>query len=651
MASYSESSERYQDQNRLAPAFGICPIYNTMTKTPDFGVESRKLKLKLKEGPVAINAPSSSSWSIEQTSFVHTPLRWDYAPATALSADKLMSYGLPSVNPPMWASNSAQGLENPDVSYPPEFLVPKSHEYNLAAGDSVWCDSERLMDVLVNRNRAVTERNNMELQILSSMSDAGCLPSCSSSSSCETHGWSYISSELHDSRPCKRGHILHAPQSLEFQGGGDISRGDFIQGDISRGDFMNQNDLRLVKQSHSPIGYSVGKGQEQGQGRGNAKFEAENSSSQDEEGLQLLSLLLQCAEAVSENNIEVANAVLPQLTEMTTPYGNCLERVAAYFAEGISSRVVISYLGVSSSEQRSPLVSVNYSNILAAFQAFNGISPFVKFSHFTSNQAILEAFEGERRVHIIDFDIMQGLQWPALFHILAARPGGCPHVRITGMGTSMEALQATGKRLSSFARTLRLPFEFHPVAQAVGKCDPASLGVRNGDALAVHWLHHSLYDVTGSDVCTLHLLQRLRPKVITMVEQDITRTGSFLERFVDALHYYSAMFDSLGACFAPDNMDRHLVEQQLFSHEIKNILGLGGPAQIGDIKFDNWRTQLHNFGFRQLSMKGNAFAQAQLLLNMFPCEGFGYSLVEEQGILKLGWKGLPLYTASAWSST
>ncbi|GLJ35724.1 hypothetical protein SUGI_0717560 [Cryptomeria japonica] len=143
MASDSESLERYQDQNRLARAFGVCPIYNTMTKAPDFGVESARLKLK--EGPVAINVPSSSSWSIKQTSFVHTPLRLDYAPATALSADKLLSYGLPSVNPLMWASNSAQGLANLDVSCPPEFLVPKSHEYNLATGDSFWCDSERPM--------------------------------------------------------------------------------------------------------------------------------------------------------------------------------------------------------------------------------------------------------------------------------------------------------------------------------------------------------------------------------------------------------------------------------------------------------------------------------------------------------------------------
>ncbi|XP_057865457.2 protein SCARECROW-like [Cryptomeria japonica] len=379
----------------------------------------------------------------------------------------------------------------------------------------------------------------------------------------------------------------------------------------------------------------------------NPRQQNKSCSESDEEGLHLLSLLLKCAEAVSADDLEEANMILPQISELASPYGSSLQRVAAYFAEGMGSRLINSCLGVCS-----PLPGVQVArndNILSAFQSFNGMCPFVKFSHFTSSQAILEAFEGKSRVHIIDFDIMQGLQWPALFQFLAARPGGPPYVRITGLGTSMDALEATGKRLSNFARTLRLPFEYHPVADRVGKVDPAALHVRKGDdALAVHWLHHSLYDVTGSDTHTLELLQRLAPNVVTIVEQEMSYAGSFLNRFVEALHYYSAMFDSLGESFPDDNLERHVVEQQLLSHEIKNILAVGGPARTGEVKIESWRSYLQHSEFRQLSMSGNAFAQAELLLNMFPCEGF--SLVEDAGTLKLGWKDLCLYTASAWTS-
>lgn len=369
-------------------------------------------------------------------------------------------------------------------------------------------------------------------------------------------------------------------------------------------------------------------------------------SSSDEEGLQLLSLLLQCAEAVSADNLEEANAIIPQLNELSSPYGNPVQRVVAYFTEGMAARILNSCLGICSPL---PAIQLFYNHsISSAFQVFNGICPFVKFSHFTANQAILEAFEGHEQVHIIDCDIMQGLQWPALFHILASRPEGPPHVRITGIGTSMEALEATGTRLSDFARTLRLPFEFQAVAERVGNLDPKSLKVREGDALAVHWLQHALYDVTGSDRRTLQLLQELDPRVVTIVEQDLSYGGSFLSRFLESLHYYSALFDSMGASFNETSHERHVVEQQLLASEIKNILAVGGPARTGEVKFENWRDAMGQAGFRQVSLAGNAATQAALLLNMFPCQG--YSLVQHCGTLKLGWKELSLYTASAWSS-
>lgn len=224
----------------------------------------------------------------------------------------------------------------------------------------------------------------------------------------------------------------------------------------------------------------------------------------DEDGLHLLTLLLQCAEAVASDNLEEANNMLLEISQLSTPFGTSAQRVAAYFSEAMSARLVSSCLGIYAS-----LPTVPHSQKMAsAFQVFNGISPFVKFSHFTANQAIQEAFEREERVHIIDLDIMQGLQWPGLFHILASRPGGPPFVRLTGLGTSIEALEATGKRLTDFADKLGLPFEFNPVADKVGNLDPDKLKVSKREAVAVHWLQHCLYDVTGSDTNTLWLLQR-----------------------------------------------------------------------------------------------------------------------------------------------
>ncbi|KAM1007471.1 hypothetical protein ACFX2I_004060 [Malus domestica] len=368
-----------------------------------------------------------------------------------------------------------------------------------------------------------------------------------------------------------------------------------------------------------------------------------NMSKLDEHGLTLITLLFECAVAISVDNLPEAHRMLLELTHMASPYGpSCAERVVAYFAKAMASRVISSWLGICS-----PLI--NYKSVHSAFQVFNTISPFIKFAHFTSNQAILEAFHHRDRVHILDLDIMQGLQWPALFHILATRMEGPPHLRMTGVGTSSEILLETGKQLSNFAKRLGLSFEFHPIVRTVGEVDASMVQVQRGETLAVHWLQHSLYDATGSDWKTLRLIEELAPRLVTLVEQDMSHSGSFLDRFVGSLHYYSTMFDSLESYLPSDNPSRHKVEHSMFYREINNILAIGGPARSGEDKFRQWRSELGaRSEFMQVEMSGNSMAQAQLILNMFP-PTHGYSLVQGDGTIRLGWKDTSLYVASAWT--
>ncbi|KAL4572898.1 hypothetical protein LXL04_019686 [Taraxacum kok-saghyz] len=79
---------------------------------------------------------------------------------------------------------------------------------------------------------------------------------------------------------------------------------------------------------------------------------------------------------------------------------------------------------------------------------------------------------------------------------------------------------------------------------------------------------------------------RLAPKVVTVVEQDLSHAGSFLGRFVEAIHYYSVLFDSLGSSYGEESEERHVVEQQLLSKEIRNVLAVIcnlGPWRRKDI--------------------------------------------------------------------
>lgn len=364
-------------------------------------------------------------------------------------------------------------------------------------------------------------------------------------------------------------------------------------------------------------------------------------------GLRLLGLLLQCAECVAMDNLDDATDLLPEISELSSPFGSSPERVGAYFAHALQARVVSSCLGTYSPLTTKSLTLSQSQKIFNALQSYNSNCPLIKFSHFTANQAIFQALDGADCVHIIDLDIMQGLQWPGLFHILVSRSKKIRSMRITGFGSSSELLESTGRRLADFAMSLGLPFDFNPLEGKIGNIiDVSQLGVRPGETIVVHWMHHCLYDITGSDLGTLRMLTLLRPKLITIVEQDLSHGGSFLGRFVEALHYYSALFDALGDGLGADSIERHTVEQQLFGCEIRNIVAVGGPKRTGEVKVERWGEELKRVGFRPVSLSGNPAAQASLLLGMFPWKG--YTLVEENGCLKLGWKDLSLLTASAW---
>ncbi|KAI3457653.1 hypothetical protein Pfo_014316 [Paulownia fortunei] len=247
----------------------------------------------------------------------------------------------------------------------------------------------------------------------------------------------------------------------------------------------------------------------------------------DSTGLRLLGLLLQCAECVAMDNLDDAGQLLPEIAELSSPFGSSAQRVGAYFADALSARIISSYLGTYS--PLTPLCKSHHQKLLNALQIYNSVTPLIKFSHFTANQAIQQALDGADHVHVIDLDIMQGLQWPGLFHILASKTRKIKSFRITGLGPSAELLNSTGQRLADFASALNIPFQFQPLEGKIGNIkDLNQLDIRMGETVVVHWMHHCLYDITGSDLGALRLLTLIRPKLITIVEQDLSHGGSFL---------------------------------------------------------------------------------------------------------------------------
>ncbi|XP_057510877.1 scarecrow-like protein 28 [Actinidia eriantha] len=381
---------------------------------------------------------------------------------------------------------------------------------------------------------------------------------------------------------------------------------------------------------------------------------AEDSSNEEEEGFELISFLMACVEAVGSNNIVGINHFIAKLGDLASPRGSPISRLIAYFTEALALRVTRVWpntFHITIPRELDPVDDDGGTSL----RLLNQVSPIPKFIHFTSNEIILKAFEGKDRVHIIDFDVKQGLQWPSLFQSLASRPNPPAHVRITGIGESKQDLIETGDRLTGFAGALNLPFQFHPVVDKLEDVRLWMLHVKERETVAVNCvfqLHKTLHD--GSGVAFrdfLGLIRSTNPVIVLVAEQEAEHNEPFLEsRVSNTLKYYSAIFDSIDLCLPRDSTARIKIEEN-FAREIRNVIACEGSGRIErHERFGKWRELMEHGGYRCLGIDGRELIQTQMLLKMHNCENFS---VEMQGQdwagLTLSWLDQPLFTISAWA--
>ncbi|KAK4430413.1 DELLA protein GAI [Sesamum alatum] len=371
-----------------------------------------------------------------------------------------------------------------------------------------------------------------------------------------------------------------------------------------------------------------------------------------EVGVRLVHTLMACAEAVQQENMKLADALVKHVGILAVSQVGAMRKVATYFAEALARKIYKIYPQDS--------LESSYSDVLQMH--FYETGPYLKFAHFTANQAILEAFSGATRVHVVDFSLKQGMQWPALMQALALRPGGPPAFRLTGVGPpqpdNTDALQQVGWKLAQLAETIGVEFEFRGfVANSLADIDANMLGIRPGnvEAVAVNSVFelHRLLSRPGAIEKVLNSIKAINPKIVTIVEQEANHNGNdFLERFNEALHYYSTMFDSLESSgpTQPDSQDLAMTEVYL-GRQICNVVACEGAERVERHEtLARWRRRMESAGFSPAHLGSNAFKQASMLLALF-AGGDGYSVEENEGCLMLGWHTRPLIATSAWRLT
>lgn len=420
----------------------------------------------------------------------------------------------------------------------------------------------------------------------------------------------------------------------------------------------------------------------------------------EERGLYLIHLLLACANHVSNGSLDNANLALEQISHLASPDGDTMQRIASYFAESLSERVLKSWPGIyrSLNFTKMPVIS---EEILARKLYFE-LFPFLKLAYVVTNQSILEAMDGEKMVHIIDLNASEPAQWIALIQALSVRPEGPPHLRITGVHQQKEVLDQLAHRLTDEAEKLDLPFQFNPVVcSKLENLDVEKLRVKTGEALAIssvlqlHTLLASSDDettmkkasslglfvnhVNGGNNANANANRRrsspsndsssssptsinasakmdgflaslwgLSPKIMVITEQDSNHNGSgLMERLSEALYYYAALFDCLESSLPRVSIERRKVEKMLLGEEIKNIIACeGGERRERHEKLEKWIQRLDMGGFGCVPFSYMGMLQARRLLQGCSCDG--YRIKEENGCVVICWQDRPLFSVSAW---
>uniref|UniRef100_A0A0D9X006 Uncharacterized protein n=1 Tax=Leersia perrieri TaxID=77586 RepID=A0A0D9X006_9ORYZ len=329
-------------------------------------------------------------------------------------------------------------------------------------------------------------------------------------------------------------------------------------------------------------------------------------------------LLTRCAEALSEDRTEEFHKLVQEARGVVSINGEPIQRLGAYLLEGLVAR---------------------HGN--------------------SANGAIAEALRSENNIHIIDFQIAQGTQWITLIQALAARPGGPPHVRITGIDDPVseyargDGLDIVGNMLKSMSKEFNIPLEFTPLNVYATQVTKEMLEIRPGEALAVNFtlqLHHTpdeSVDVNNPRDGLLRMVKGLSPKVTTLVEQEShTNTTPFLMRFGETMDYYSAMFESIDANLPRDNKERISVEQHCLAKDIVNIIACEGKDRVERHELlGKWKSRLTMAGFRPYPLSSYVNSVIKKLL---ACYSDKYTLEEKDGAMLLGWKNRKLISASAW---
>ncbi|XP_076905640.1 protein SHORT-ROOT-like [Bidens hawaiensis] len=361
-------------------------------------------------------------------------------------------------------------------------------------------------------------------------------------------------------------------------------------------------------------------------------------------------LLLEAARATAENNSSRLQQLMWMLNELSLPYGDIDEKLSYYFLHAFHCRLTnsgdSSYRALSSVSER--VCSFETTRNLAL--KFQEVSPWTTFGHVACNAAIMEAFEGETKLHIVDISNTYCTQWPTLLEAIATRTDETPHLRLTTVLISgksddsyMETLmQEIGSRMGKFARLMGVPFKFNVVHHTgdLAYLDFGKLDIQSEECLAIN-LNGKL---THRRNHLISMFRRANPKILTIVEEeadlDIGTDGiEFLRGFQECLRWFRVYFEGLN--------ERLMLEREA-GRAVMDLVARRPEYSVERRETAvRWWSRLRASGFDCVSFSEEGCDDVRALLRRYK-EGWSMSPSEMGAGIFLMRKESPVVWASAW---
>ncbi|GAA0165634.1 hypothetical protein LIER_20983 [Lithospermum erythrorhizon] len=406
--------------------------------------------------------------------------------------------------------------------------------------------------------------------------------------------------------------------------------------------------------SSKNIDFRVPSGSDQGLSNGKARSNKQGTKTD----VDLCTLLVSCAQAVASDDHRTANDQLKKIREHASSTGDACQRLANIFSNGIEAR-----LAGTGRQIYAALASKRISAVekLKAYQVYISACPFKTISMYFANKMILKTAAKASTLHIVDFGILYGFQWPMLIQLLSSRQGGPPRLRITGIefpqsGFRPEVMiEETGRRLAKYCERFKVPFEYQAIAtKSWETINIDDLKLARDEVLAVNCLQRfkNLLDETvleesPRDVM-LNLIRKTKPDIfIQSVVNGSFNSPFFVTRFREALFYYSSLFDMLDVTLPRDNQLRLNFEKEFYGREVVNIIACEGPERVERPETcKQWQFRNMRAGFKLLPLDKEIVEKLKGKVEAAYHKDF---VLDEDGHWMLqGWKGRILYGSSCW---